>query len=59
MPVPHMILLHGNHDDSNDGVYSQVTPNETYLYNITAAPVGALMYHWHIYPTSLHIRMGT
>ena len=57
-PVPHTIHFHGNHDDVNDGVYPQIMPNETYLYNITAAPAGALMYHCHAYPTSLHIRMG-
>jgi nitrite reductase (NO-forming) len=57
-PVPHTIHFHGHHDDINDGVYPQIMPNETYLYNITAVPAGALMYHCHAYPTSLHIRMG-
>jgi nitrite reductase (NO-forming) len=57
-PIPHTIHFHGNHDDINDGVHPQIMPNETYLYNITAAPAGALMYHCHAYPTSLHIRMG-
>ncbi|HEX2168685.1 MAG TPA: multicopper oxidase domain-containing protein [Nitrososphaera sp.] len=57
-PVPHTIHFHGNHDDKNDGVSPQVMPNESYTYNITAAPAGALMYHCHAYPTSLHIRMG-
>jgi nitrite reductase (NO-forming) len=57
-PIPHTIHFHGNHDDANDGVHPQIMPNETYLYNITAAPAGALMYHCHAHPTSLHIRMG-
>jgi nitrite reductase (NO-forming) len=57
-PVPHTIHFHGNHDDKNDGVFPQIMPNESYTYNITAAPAGALMYHCHAYPTSLHIRMG-
>ncbi|HKH86142.1 MAG TPA: multicopper oxidase domain-containing protein [Nitrososphaera sp.] len=57
-PIPHTVHMHGNHDDVNDGVHHQIMPNETYLYNITAAPAGALMYHCHAYPTSLHIRMG-
>lgn len=57
-PIPHTIHFHGNHDDINDGVHPQIMPNETYLYNITAAPAGALMYHCHAHPTSLHIRMG-
>ena len=57
-PIPHTIHFHGYHDDLNDGVHPQIMPNETYLYNITAAPAGALMYHCHAHPTSLHIRMG-
>ena len=57
-PIPHTIHFHGNHDDKNDGVLPQVMPNESYTYNITAAPAGALMYHCHAYPASLHIRMG-
>jgi plastocyanin len=57
-PIPHTIHFHGHHDDKNDGVSPQILPNETYLYNITAAPAGALMYHCHAMPTSLHIRMG-
>ena len=57
-PIPHTVHMHGNHDAVNDGVHHQIMPNETYLYNITAGPAGALMYHCHAYPTSLHIRMG-
>jgi nitrite reductase (NO-forming) len=57
-PIPHTIHFHGNHDDKNDGVFPQIMPNESYTYNITAAPAGALMYHCHAHPTSLHIRMG-
>ena len=57
-PIPHTIHFHGNHDDLNDGVVPQVMPNQTYLYNITGEPAGALMYHCHAPPTSLHIRMG-
>lgn len=57
-PIPHTLHLHGNHDDVNDGVLPQVMPGNSYTYNITAGPVGALMYHCHAMPTSLHIRMG-
>lgn len=57
-PIPHTIHFHGNHDDANDGVIPQVMPGETYLYNITGEPAGALMYHCHAPPTSLHVRMG-
>jgi plastocyanin len=62
----HTIHFHGNHDDKNDGVHPEIAFNETYhynttgtyLYNITAEPAGALMYHCHAIPTSNHIRMG-
>ena len=47
-PIPHTIHFHGNHDDVNDGVIPQVMPGETYLYNITGEPAGALMYHCHV-----------
>ncbi|KAF0869329.1 MAG: multicopper oxidase domain-containing protein [Candidatus Nitrosocosmicus sp.] len=57
-PIPHTIHFHGNHDDVNDGVTPQIMPGQTYLYNITGEPAGALMYHCHAPPTSLHIRMG-
>ena len=57
-PIPHTIHFHGNHADINDGVLPQVMPGQTYLYNITGEPAGALMYHCHAPPTSLHIRMG-
>src|SRR5215210_4708088 len=57
-PIPHTVHMHGNHDALNDGVHHQIMPNESYTYNITAVPAGALMYHCHAYPTSLHIRMG-
>lgn len=57
-PIPHTVHMHGNHDAANDGVHQQIMPNETYMYNITAGPAGAMMYHCHAYPTSLHIRMG-
>ena len=57
-PLPHTLHLHGNHDDANDGVLPQIMPNQSYIYNITAGPAGALMYHCHAHPTSLHIRMG-
>jgi nitrite reductase (NO-forming) len=57
-PIPHTIHFHGNHSDLNDCVHSRYIAKETSLYNITAAPAGAPMYHCHANPTSLHIRMG-
>jgi plastocyanin len=57
-PMAHTVHFHGNHDDESDGVLPQVLPGETYTYNFVADPAGAMMYHCHAYPTSLHIRMG-
>lgn len=57
-PVPHTIHFHGNHDDEDDGVSPQILPGASYTYNFIADPAGALMYHCHGFPTSLHIRMG-
>lgn len=57
-PLAHTMHFHGNHDDKNDGVLPQVMPGQNYTYHFIAEPAGALMYHCHAYPTSLHIRMG-
>ncbi|AIC16037.1 multicopper oxidase domain-containing protein [Nitrososphaera viennensis] len=57
-PLAHTLHLHGNHDDESDGVHPQLLPGEAYNYTFVADPAGALMYHCHAYPTSLHIRMG-
>ena len=55
---PHTLHFHGIHDDKNDGVFPVISPGQSYLYNITAEPAGALMYHCHTMPVSDHIRMG-
>jgi FtsP/CotA-like multicopper oxidase with cupredoxin domain len=55
---PHTLHFHGVHDDKNDGVLPVIMPGQSYLYNITAEPEGALMYHCHTMPVSDHIRMG-
>ena len=57
-PLAHTVHFHGNHDDKSDGVIPQILPNQNYTYRFIADPAGALMYHCHAYPTSLHIRMG-
>ncbi|MGE3860066.1 MAG: multicopper oxidase domain-containing protein [Nitrososphaeraceae archaeon] len=55
---PHTMHFHGIHDDKNDGVLPVIMPDQSYTYNITAEPAGALMYHCHVPPVSEHIRMG-
>lgn len=57
-PMPHTIHLHGDHDEKDDGVFQEVQPGETYVYDFIAEPAGALMYHCHVMPVSQHIRMG-
>ncbi len=54
----HTIHFHGDHDAINDGVFEEVLPNETFTYDFIATPAGALMYHCHVMPVTLHIRNG-
>ncbi len=57
-PLPHTIHLHGDHDEKEDGVFQEVQPGQSYTYDFIAGPAGALMYHCHVMPVSMHIRMG-
>jgi FtsP/CotA-like multicopper oxidase with cupredoxin domain len=57
-PMLHTIHFHGEHNDINDGVTPQILPGQTYTYNFIPNHAGALLYHCHALPTSLHIRMG-
>jgi len=54
----HTIHFHGDHDAINDGVFEEVLPNETFTYDFIATPAGAMMYHCHVMPVTLHIRNG-
>lgn len=56
--LPHTIHLHGDHNEVNDGVFQEVLPGNTYTYDFTAGPAGALMYHCHVMPVSQHVRNG-
>lgn len=56
--LPHTIHLHGDHNEINDGVFQEVAPGQTYTYDFTAEPAGALMYHCHVMPVSQHVRNG-
>ena len=56
--LPHTIHLHGDHNEINDGVFQEILPGNTYTYDFTAGPAGALMYHCHVMPVSQHIRNG-
>ena len=56
--LPHTIHLHGDHNEANDGVFQEVLPGNTYTYDFTAGPAGALMYHCHVMPVSQHVRNG-
>ena len=54
----HTIHFHGDHNSINDGVFEEVLPNETFTYDFIATPAGAMMYHCHVMPVTLHIRNG-
>lgn len=56
--IPLRIHFHRNHDDKNDGVFSQIMPNESYTYNIAVLQTALLCTAATHTSTSLHIRMG-
>ena len=57
-PLPHTVHFHGDHPNTQDGVFEQVMANGTYTYDFIATPTGALMYHCHVSPVMQHVRMG-
>lgn len=56
--IAHTLHFHGEHDSVNDGTLEIVGPGEEYTYEFIAQPAGAFMYHCHVMPVSLHIRLG-
>ncbi|KAF6246631.1 copper oxidase [Nitrosopumilus sp. b3] len=56
--LPHTMHFHGDHNEKNDGVFQEVLPGESYVYDFIAEPAGLFMYHCHVMPVSEHIRNG-
>lgn len=55
---PHTIHLHGIHPASMDGVFEQIPPNGSYVYEFTAEQFGLYLYHCHTLPVTKHIAKG-
>lgn len=54
----HTIHFHGFHPASMDGVFEQVQPGGSYVYEFEAAPYGLQLYHCHSLPIKKHIAKG-
>ncbi len=55
---PHTIHFHGFHPANMDGVFEQVRPGETFVYDFDAEPAGLHLYHCHTMPLKKHIAKG-
>lgn len=55
---PHTIHFHGIHPANMDGVFEQVEPGQTFIYEFDAAPAGLQLYHCHAVPLKRHIHKG-
>jgi FtsP/CotA-like multicopper oxidase with cupredoxin domain len=54
----HSIHFHGFHAANMDGVFEQVPPGGSYVYEFTAEPFGLHLYHCHTMPLRRHIAKG-
>jgi FtsP/CotA-like multicopper oxidase with cupredoxin domain len=54
----HTIHFHGFHAADMDGVFEQVPPGGSYLYEFEARPFGVQLYHCHTMPLKRHIAKG-
>jgi FtsP/CotA-like multicopper oxidase with cupredoxin domain len=55
---PHTMHFHGIHPANMDGVFEQVQPGETFVYEFDAEPFGVHEYHCHTMPLAKHIAKG-
>jgi FtsP/CotA-like multicopper oxidase with cupredoxin domain len=55
---PHTIHFHSVHPARMDGVFEQVQPGETFVYEFEAEPFGMHHYHCHTMPLARHIAKG-
>ena len=54
----HTVHFHGFHPAAMDGVFEQVPPGGSYLYEFEAEPFGLQLYHCHTMPLKRHIAKG-
>jgi FtsP/CotA-like multicopper oxidase with cupredoxin domain len=55
---PHSIHFHGFHPANMDGVFEQIDPGGSYVYEFEASPFGLQLYHCHTMPLKRHIAKG-
>ncbi len=55
---PHSIHFHGFHPANMDGVFEQIDPGGSYVYEFEASPFGLQLYHCHTMPLKRHISKG-
>jgi len=55
---PHSMHFHGFHPAGMDGVFEQVPPGGSFLYEFEALPFGLQLYHCHTMPIKRHIAKG-
>ena len=56
--MPHSMHFHGIHRADMDGVFEQVVPGQTFIYEFRAEPFGLHLYHCHTMPVKMHIARG-
>ena len=54
----HTMHFHGFHPSNMDGVFEQVAPGGSYVYEFEADPFGLHLYHCHTMPLKRHIAKG-
>jgi FtsP/CotA-like multicopper oxidase with cupredoxin domain len=54
----HTMHFHGFHASNMDGVFEQIPPGGTYVYEFEADPFGLHLYHCHTMPLKRHIAKG-
>lgn len=54
----HSIHFHGFHPADMDGVFEQIDPGGSFVYEFTAEPFGLQLYHCHTMPLKKHIAKG-
>jgi FtsP/CotA-like multicopper oxidase with cupredoxin domain len=54
----HTIHFHGFHAANMDGVFEQIEPGGSYVYEFEADPFGLHLYHCHTMPIKRHIAKG-
>ncbi len=55
---PHSMHFHGFHPANMDGVFEQIDPGGSYVYEFEASPFGLQLYHCHTMPLKRHIAKG-